>query len=270
MPLKSSISDSFSKTFRTLFSPLTIFIWLAAIVVATIAGPFETNLISSWPMRAVYWAVVVSISVVVGYGARAVSLALVGAERPLVLDGAMVALLTFVLTPIIWLVTRTAHFVPDVALPPMPSFAGYVMLCTAVIVIGRRVAPGFETRGYGFLPRLERESPTAVDPVEKPRLLRRLAAETQGNILRLTANDHFVEVATDNGVESLRIRLADAINEMEPVEGYCVHRSHWVAHEAIIRVERENTHRIYVVLANNDRIPVSRKYRVNLEKSGLI
>ena len=89
-------------------------------------------------------------------------------------------------------------------------------------------------------------------------------------MLRLTANDHFVEIATDNGAETLRMRLVDAIDEMEPVNGYCVHRSHWVSHEAIDRIERENSHKIFVILNNNDRIPVSRKYRINLENAGWI
>lgn len=270
MPMRSRIKGSFSETFRTLFSPLTVFIWLASIVLATIAGPFDTYSSMAWPMRAMYWLVVVTFSVVVGYGVRAVSLALVDPARPILLDGVMVVLMTLVFTPMVWLITHTVRFAPAIDPPSLPTFAGYVMLCTAVIVIGRRVAPGFETKSYDFLPELEPEPTVVVGSVEQPRLLRRLGAEVQGNILRLTANDHFVEVATENGAETLRIRLADAIDEMEPVRGYCVHRSHWVAHDAVVRVERENNHKLFVILSNNDRVPVSRKYRVNLEQAGVI
>ncbi|WP_299841853.1 LytTR family DNA-binding domain-containing protein [uncultured Roseovarius sp.] len=270
MPLKSRIINSFSETFRTLLSPLTVFIWLASIILATIAGPFETYLIMDWPARAQYWLLVVSVSIVVGYGVRATSLVLIGPEKPLLLDSVMVTLMTLVFTPIVWLITRTAQISSAANLPTLPSIAGYVMLCTAVIVIGRRVTPGFEAREYDFFPEIEVEPPQEDEPVGQPRLLRRLAVENRGKILRLTANDHFVEVATENGAESLRMRLIDAIDEMEPVRGYCVHRSHWVAHKAIIRVERESNHKIFVLLANNDRIPVSRKYRENVEEAGLI
>jgi DNA-binding LytR/AlgR family response regulator len=86
----------------------------------------------------------------------------------------------------------------------------------------------------------------------------------------LTAKNHYVEVVTDKGSTTIRMRLADAIDEMEPVEGYCVHRSHWVARSAINAVERENAQKIFVLLSNGDRIPVSRKYRPNLEKTGLV
>jgi DNA-binding LytR/AlgR family response regulator len=63
--------------------------------------------------------------------------------------------------------------------------------------------------------------------------------------------------------------LGDAIDEMEPVKGICTHRSHWVALGAIKRVEREGA-RLFVVLRNGDRVPVSRKYRPRLEQAGLI
>ena len=101
--------------------------------------------------RAIYWTVVVSISVVVGYCARALSLALIGSGRPVFLDLTMVTLMTVFFTPIVWLVTHSPQFVPSSNAPTMPVFAGYVMLFTIVIVVGRRIAPGFETERYVFL-----------------------------------------------------------------------------------------------------------------------
>ena len=269
-PIWPRIRTCFSDTFRTVLSPLTLFIWLASVVMATIAAPFETSSIMPWTLRALYWLIVVSLSVVVGYGARAVSLTVVGKASPILLDAMMVVLMTIVFSPIVWLITEAA--LPTLAERPpnLARFAGYVMMCTLVVVIGRRMAPGFEDQGYTFLPDPMPAPVERGDSTEDPRLLRRLAPEVRGNVYRLTANDHFVEIATENGAESLRMRLVDAIGEMEPVEGYCVHRSHWVAHEAIVRVERENAHKIFVILANNDRIPVSRKYRRNVEKAGWI
>ena len=61
----------------------------------------------------------------------------------------------------------------------------------------------------------------------------------------------------------------DAVNEMEPVEGFCTHRSHWVTRAAVKRVERQGN-RLYAALINGEMIPVSRKYRENLENAGLI
>ena len=270
MSLSKRIRRSFSLTFGSFFSPLTLFIWLAAIVVATIAGPFGTFAVMDAPQRALYWLVVVSLSVVVGYGTRALALALVGQDRPILFDVVMVALMTVVLTPMVWFITGTVRKVPAVELQPLLTFAGYVMLCTAVIVVGRRVVPGFEPRSYDFLPEPEARARQSVSAEPEPRLSRRLSPTLRGRILRLTANDHLVEVVTERGAETLRMRLTDAVAEMEPVPGCCVHRSHWVAHAAITRVERETPHKMFVVLVNEDRIPVSRKYRCNLEEAGLI
>lgn len=263
MSLKARIRRSFSETFQTLFSPLTLFIWLASVVVTSVAGPFGTFATMTGPVRVAYWLAVISASVLVGYSMRALALMLVDRKRPFLLDGMIVVLMTVVFTPVAWQITRLA----GAAYPSLQAIAGYVMLCSTVVVVSRRVMPGFEAEGYDFLPEID---PLPSDTAPQPRLLRRLRPDVMGDVLRLTANDHFVEVVTMNGAETLRMRLADAIDEMEPVKGYCVHRSHWVAHQAVKKAERENSHKLFVVLANGDRIPVSRKYRVNVEKAGLI
>ena len=74
---------------------------------------------------------------------------------------------------------------------------------------------------------------------------------------------------TDRGTEKLRLRLSDAIDEMEPVEGLCTHRSHWVTRAAIAGHVRESG-KLFVTLENGDRVPVSRTYRPQLEAEGLV
>lgn len=269
MPLNYRITRSFRETFRTLFSPLTLFIWATAILGGTIAGPFGTFDSLAWPGRTVFWAIVVSVAVVVGYALRAVSLALIGARRPVLLDITMVALMTMVLAPLVWFITSIFSAFTPITLEPVWVDAGYVMVCTGIVIVGRRLLPGFETTGYDRRVEAERE-PAAPEPVvSEPRLLRRLEPEVRGEVLRLSANDHVVDVVTALGQVTLRMRFLDAIAEMEPVHGYCVHRSHWVAHGAIEHVVREHSYKLFVVLGNGDRIPVSRKYRRNLEEAGL-
>lgn len=270
MTLMKRIGCSFAQTFQTIFSPLTVFIWSAAILVATIAGPFGTAAVMGAPQRAFYWLLVVSLSVLVGYGGRAMALALVGMDRPFLFDLTMVALVTAVLAPAVWYITGTVRMVSSTEVQPLSAFAGYVVLCTGVIAVGRRVVPGFEPRCYQFLAGPDTAPVVAGDVTPEPRLLRRLPPPLRGRVLRLTANDHFVEVVTEHGTEALRMRLTDAVDEMEPVSGYFVHRSHWVAHSAIARVERQNAQKLFVVLENDDPVPVSRKFRCNLEAAGLI
>ncbi|MEZ5714276.1 MAG: LytTR family DNA-binding domain-containing protein [Paracoccaceae bacterium] len=68
---------------------------------------------------------------------------------------------------------------------------------------------------------------------------------------------------------TIRLRFSDAIAEMEPMQGYCTHRSHWVSHAAISGVEREPG-KLFLRLVNGDRVPVSRKYRPELEKARIV
>jgi DNA-binding LytR/AlgR family response regulator len=71
--------------------------------------------------------------------------------------------------------------------------------------------------------------------------------------------DHYVEIHTDKGKSLILMRLSDAIAETEGVDGVRIHRSHWVAKQAISAVRRVDG-RVVVQLATGDMLPVSRSY----------
>ena len=265
---------SFSETFRTFFSPLTVFIWAAAIVVGVVAGPFGTLSAMGVALRVVFWGVVVTKAVTLGYASRATALALIGPDRPALFDFVAVFLMSVVFTPLIWLTGTVVQYMHGVEMPPMGLLFAYVFIVAGTVFILRRLIPGIEARGYHFFGGHTSEVSVETQPVletrPKPRLCRRLDAEVKGEILRISGRDHHVEVVTSNGSQSLRLRLTDAIDEMEPIEGYCSHRSHWIARDAVVGTERENSHKLFLVLSNGDKVPVSRKYRPELEKAGLI
>ncbi|WP_373354279.1 LytTR family DNA-binding domain-containing protein [Pseudoroseicyclus sp. CXY001] len=103
-----------------------------------------------------------------------------------------------------------------------------------------------------------------------PRLLARLPGHEGGRIWRLSADDHYVSVLIDGREEErLLLRFSDAVTEMDNVEGFLVHRSHWVAREAIREARREGSKEV-VVLRNGARLPVSRTYRDELVALGLL
>ncbi|MDW3118671.1 LytTR family DNA-binding domain-containing protein [Roseovarius pacificus] len=264
LPL-GEIRDVFARTYSSLFSPLTIFIWVACIVLATLAGPFGTYETMDWSTRLFYWSLVVSIGMLFGYGARGLAVLAIGFERPLIFDAFASLSVCVTFGPIVWMLRSHLE-------PANSTFAVHlfdVMLNTFVVSAGifvlRRQICRSEPVAY-LVSHAEDETPQP----DQPRLLRRLPKEKRGRVLRISANDHYVEVVTTAGSEVLRMRLADAIDEMEPVEGYCVHRSHWVTRSAIVGTERESAHKLFVLLCNGDRVPVSRKYRPNLEEAGLV
>lgn len=243
-----------AETAAALSSRLTMSIWLIGCLVAAVAGPFGTYQTMGPGLRAVYWGAVITAGVALGAVANALFLTLCRAWHPLWIDVKASALITTLLAPLI--------FVLRAGLDPMLSRAdlalGSIWINTALFV-----APIFFLRRQ--LTGIVR---TPAPP--PPRLLRRLPEPMQGaTLLRLSGRNHTVEVVTDRGTETLRLRLSDAIDETDPALGLCTHRSHWVARAAITGHVCEGG-KLYVMLSNGDRVPVSRTYHPRLEELGLV
>nr|WP_255596803.1 LytTR family DNA-binding domain-containing protein [Cognatishimia sp. MH4019] len=102
-----------------------------------------------------------------------------------------------------------------------------------------------------------------------PRLWRRLPQALQTDVIRLSSDGHFVSVHTVAGLHRLRMRFADATAEMDNVEGGCVHRSHWIA-RAHVREVRTQNNRPLLVMSDGTEVPVSRTYRGEAERMGLL
>ncbi len=262
MSAGSIVRRCFADIVRRMFSPITLIVWGVSIIVAVVAGPFGTLSAMDLPMRALFWTIIVSVAVLVGFLVRALAMALVGPERPGMFDTVCILIMTLVFTPVVWLVGAWFARMLGGEAPGIGQMLLFVLVIVAAVVVIRRITPGIEPRNYGFL------TEAATPRPDQPRLTRRLDAEFAGEVIRLSGSGHYVEVVTCKGVHTLRLRLRDAIHEMEPIEGFSVHRSHWVAKHAIDGVERGDGSKMFVVLTNGDRVPVSRKYRANLEKAG--
>jgi DNA-binding LytR/AlgR family response regulator len=64
------------------------------------------------------------------------------------------------------------------------------------------------------------------------------------------------------------MRLADAIRETGMVPGLQIHRSHWVAKDAVAKVHRSEG-KLMLELRNGMRLPVSRSYLAAARDAGL-
>lgn len=98
--------------------------------------------------------------------------------------------------------------------------------------------------------------------------LRRLGAPLPGPILCLEMQDHYLVVHSDGGQEMILCRMEDASRELAGT-GRRVHRSWWVATEALDRPEREGQ-RLFLRLRDGRRVPVGRSYRQGLKDAGWI
>ncbi|HYD89654.1 MAG TPA: LytTR family DNA-binding domain-containing protein [Vitreimonas sp.] len=90
------------------------------------------------------------------------------------------------------------------------------------------------------------------------RLMERLPPKLKGAaIYAVSAEDHYLRLHTSKGTDLILMRLADAIAELEGLEGAQTHRSWWVARDAVESAGREGD-RAVLVLKGGVEAPVSR------------
>lgn len=116
------------------------------------------------------------------------------------------------------------------------------------------------------------EAGQAVDP-ETPtpahsRFFARVPNHLGRELLCLSMEDHYLRVVTTQGDTLLLLRMRDALAELEDYPGFQVHRSHWVAENAIDAVKRDGRRHV-LQLKDAREIPVSRSFVESLKERGL-
>ena len=101
-----------------------------------------------------------------------------------------------------------------------------------------------------------------------PPFLERLPDKLRGSeIYAVEAEDHYLRLHTSRGHDLILMRLADAVRELEGLEGAQVHRSWWVAKSAVADVARGNG-RAALTLKSGTVAPVSRTFARALREAG--
>jgi len=102
----------------------------------------------------------------------------------------------------------------------------------------------------------------------RPRFSERLPLRLRGaEIHAVQAEDHYLRVHTSRGSDLILMRLADAVAELEGLEGAQTHRSWWVAKKAV-RAARRGHNRAVLELPGDIEAPVSRTYVSALKAEG--
>jgi hypothetical protein len=239
------------------------------ILAAALTGPFDTYKSLSLPMLVLYWGGVILSSIFIATFVQEVMRPVLHHAGPWqqivgyslgmgLVYGPLCYLWTWLIVPPLDGPLIGFHwFLADVIV------ISFLIFALRLILLDRLKLEAFRASDSGAMPLLEEEEEA------RPKLYRRIAPDDPGPILRIEAMDHFVDVVTPLAVYQLRLRFADAIEQMEGVEGIITHRSHWVARDAIAGFQRENG-RFFLRLTNCALVPVSRKYRPALEEIGLI
>lgn len=109
----------------------------------------------------------------------------------------------------------------------------------------------------------------AAPPPPKPvKFLERLPLRLRdAELWAVEAEDHYLRLHTSKGQDLILMRLADAVAELDGLEGAQVHRSWWVARAALTDVRRGDG-RATLTLKDGAQVPVSRTYAKALREAG--
>jgi hypothetical protein len=215
------------------------------------AGPFGSYPPLSTPVRYAFWIGMV----IAGYATALAAERLVpeaSISRPgLRLAAVAIASalpLTFVAA---WAVSfvRPGHVYQPLQLPALFGAVAAVQLAIVFTLVRKPSVP------LRPIPAPGRDSSGAFPRALLSRLPNRLGEE----IVALEAQDHYLRVHTMLGSDLVLMRLSDAIAAIEPDLGLQVHRSWWVADDAICEIIRSEQ-RSRLKLRNGLLVPVGRTY----------
>ncbi len=88
-----------------------------------------------------------------------------------------------------------------------------------------------------------------------------------GELYAVEAQDHYLRLHTSRGSDLILMRLADAVAELDGIEGAQTHRSWWVA-KAAVQDARRGDGRAVLTLKSGIEAPVSRSYAGSLRDGG--
>ncbi len=225
----------------------------------TLASPFGTGEGPLW-LRLVYWLGLFTAGTLLANLMVRVAVRLDLFERRPWLWAMLVTLvITPPMTVLVWAASGLM-FIGALRPEILPHYVAPVLAVSlamlALTVLTQRTPVQTHVRAEG-----------AADAGE-PAFLRRLPARLSGaELFAVQAEDHYLRLHTSRGQDLILMRLADAIPELEGLEGAQVHRSWWVAKAAVTGAERGNG-RATLTLRGGAVAPVSRTYARALREQG--
>ncbi|AQR63316.1 hypothetical protein BZG35_02660 [Brevundimonas sp. LM2] len=230
----------------------------AASVVLALTGAFGTVEAPLW-LRLAYWIPIMLSGALWGHVcSRLVDRWIDLDTRPWLAVAALTATITGPVALLVWCATSLIFAGRGPSLPVLPLMVGPVLLITAVmsalnVFLGR--AQPVQTHA----------APTGTPA---PRFPDRLPPRLRGAAIRaVQAEDHYLRIHTDRGSDLILMRLSDALDELEGLEGSQTHRSWWVARDAVREVARGDG-RATLTLDGGLTAPVSRRYARALRAAG--
>lgn len=204
------------------------------------------------PVRFMFWGLVVALTYAVGHLVHAQAEARLTNRPAKVTISALVTAIgaTLVVLGLGWVILSD--------MPTGRALAGAAVNIATIATIISVMVHLLDKHGQNPLPAPQRCI-----------LLDRLALDKRGALLALSVEDHYVRVRTTKGEDILLMRLSDAIKETGDTRGLQVHRSHWVALDAVVAARRKGDGAVLTMRTGPD-IPVSRTKLAAIKEAGLL
>jgi DNA-binding LytR/AlgR family response regulator len=240
-------------------------VWVLLSVLLTIAGPYSEQIGFGYAARFGYWAIIIALTIVLGLLVRYI---LQGRRQDVELGLEIATALAQAVTlgPVIWLVNNLVFGFMVSSLVWLAEFTLVVLIvaiCLALIRYELSRIRRFALADQGAV-----AMPSTTSAM-RPAFLDRFDDPLPGDLVQVSADDHYLEVYTTEGKGRILMRFRDALEELDDLPGFRIHRSHWVARKAISGV-RSYGRRHVAVLRDGRELPVSQNYLDDLRAAGLL
>ncbi|MDO1557924.1 LytTR family DNA-binding domain-containing protein [Brevundimonas sp. 2R-24] len=237
--------------------------WLQGLAVAALAGLFLAAVGAFGsdgapaPIRYGYWlTTMVGGAMIAGVAAWPISRMKSLERRPWLMWAVMSPAIAAPITVFVWLVTPLFFDGVWAGGTLLAFFPPVLIICAAMTGINL------------LLHRQPVETHAAAPGGGPAPFLERLPLKLKGaQVIAVQAEDHYLRIHTDRGSDLILMRLADAVRELEGIEGAQVHRSWWAARSAVRDVRRGDG-RATLILDGGLEAPVSRTYARALRAEG--
>ena len=234
---------------REVQQPQTLAAFAGIGVILAILAPFGTDDALRAVPRALYWTANVAVTYAVGSLVNTGALTALNGRliRPFQVAAAAFAN-ALVVAPVVWAINAALF-------GQMPAALGFFLTAGALAAL--------------ITVLMNIMDPPKTAQTQAPTILDRLPLEKRGTLVAISVEDHYVRVRTAAGEAMVLMRLSDAIRETSPVPGLQVHRSHWVALDAVKGAARQGD-RAILTMAVGDPFPASRSNLPALRQAGLL
>jgi hypothetical protein len=205
--------------------------WLLASLICVVARPFNTDELGILSGVG-YWLLINGLAVFIMFGVLRGFRDMMGERFILVaLVGSLVFSLLF--TPVLMFVNETLY---GFDLPSHFFINNFLIAMMIFCII--------------WIARTQIQSPA---PIHAPKFENRLTKYQTATLWAISAEDHYLNVQTDQGSELILMRLSDALVELTGRDGVQIHRSHWVARAGVSKNTTNSA-----TLHNGTTLPISR------------